>query len=56
MMFKKLWMSIVWVSLTLMLLSACSANSSMRLGWACFNGLRKMDCGYREFTGREFSQ
>lgn len=35
------------------LISACAATSSVRIGWACFNGAQKLDCSYREFSGRE---
>lgn len=36
-------------------ISACSSSSSLRIGWTCFNGAQKMDCSYREFSGREVS-
>jgi hypothetical protein len=39
-----------------MLISSCSSASSLRVGWACFNGSQKMDCSYRVFSGREVSQ
>ena len=35
--------------------SACSATPSLRIGWACFDGAQKMDCSYREFSGREIN-
>jgi hypothetical protein len=36
-------------------INACSSSSSLRIGWACFNGAQKIDCSYRKFSGREIS-
>ncbi len=54
---KKLQITTLIVLLALAaVLSACVSTSSLRIGWVCFDGPQKMDCSYREFSGREVSQ
>lgn len=56
-MHKKFTASGLLVVLTLaVLLGSCTSASSVRIGWACFDGAQKMDCSYRKFSGRETRQ